>query len=131
LVLPPNRLPATAEEPSYVRAVVGLEKARKWAAAVEGYQTAISRWPQGLSAYIGLSNSYYAQGDLQSARGVLQKTTKLFPEEGVAFNNLAQVLWEQGDKQEALRAARQAVKLGGPLVEQYQKTLDEIQTGKP
>jgi tetratricopeptide (TPR) repeat protein len=131
LVLPPNRLPATAEEPSYVRAVVGLEKAHKWAAAVEGYQTAISRWPQGLSAYIGLSNSYYAQGDLQSARGVLQKTTKLFPEEGVAFNNLAQVLWEQGDKQEALRAARQAVKLGGPLVEQYQKTLDEIQTGKP
>ena len=127
VVLPPNRLPATAGENSYVKAVVGLEKAGQWTAAVKGYKTALSRWPQSLSAHIGLSNSYYAQGDLQSAREVLQKTTILFPEEGVAFNNLAQVLWEQGKKQEAIKAARQAVKLGGPLVEQYQKTLDEIQ----
>ena len=131
VVLPPNRLPATAEESSYVKAVVGLEKARQWTAAVEGYKTALSRWPQSLSAYIGLSNSYYARGDLQSARKVLQKTTILFPEEGVAFNNLAQVLWKQGKKQEAIKAARQAVKLGGPFVEQYQKTLDEIQSDMP
>ena len=128
VVLPPNRLPATAEENSYVKAVMGLEKARQWAAAAEGYKTALRRWPQSFSAYIGLSNSYYARGDLQSARKVLQKTTILFPEEGVAFNNLAQVLWEQGKKQEAIKAARQAVKLGGPFVEQYQKTLDEIQS---
>jgi len=131
VVLPPNRLPATAEEHAYVRAVVGLEKARKWAAAIEGYQTAIGRWPQSLAAHIGLSNSYYRKGDLQSARRELQKTTLLFPEEGVAFNNLAQLLWEQENKQEALKAARRAVQLGGPLVEQYQKTLDEIQTDEP
>ena len=55
----------------------------------------------------------------------------LFPEEGVVFNNLAQVLWEQGNTQEALRAARQAVKLGGPLVEQYRKTLNEILADEP
>ena len=127
LVLPPSQLPATAEEHAYIRALVGLEKARQWAAAAEGYQTALSRWPQSFSAYIGLSNSYYAQGDLKSARDVLQITTTRFPEEGVAFNNLAQVLWEQGNKQEALEAARQAVDLGGPLVEQFRKTLDEIQ----
>jgi len=87
--------------------------------------------PQSLAAHIGLSNSYYRQGDLHSARKVLQKTTLRFPEEAVAFNNLAQVLWEQGNKQEALKAARQAVKLGGPLVEQYQETLDEIQADEP
>ena len=126
VVLPPNRLPATAEEHSYVRALIGLEKARQWTAAVEGYQAAISRWPQNLSAHIGLSNSYYAQEDLQSARRALQEASLLFPEEGVVFNNLAQVLWELGNRQEALRAARQAVKLGGPLVEQYRKTLDAI-----
>ena len=131
VVLPPSRLPATAEEHAYVRAVVGLEKTRQWTAAVEAYQTAIARWPQSLAAHIGLSNSYYRQGDLHSARRVLQKTTIRFPEEAVAFNNLAQVLWEQGNKQEALKAARQAVKLGGPLVEQYQETLDEIQADEP
>ena len=64
---------------------------------------------------------------MKSARKVLQKTTILFPQEGVAFNNLAHVLWKQGKKQEAMKAARQAVRLGGPHVEKYQKTLDEIQ----
>ncbi len=131
LVLPPDRLPATVEEKSWIAAVVGLEKARQWAAAVEGYQTAVQHWPQSFSAHIGLSNSYYAMGDLKSATTVLQKTTDRFPYEGVAFNNLAQVLWEQGEKQQAIKAARQAVKLGGPHVEQFQKTLEEIQTGDP
>jgi hypothetical protein len=128
LVLPPGRLPATAEENSYVKAIVGLERARQWPAAVEGYKTALHRWPQSLAAHIGLSNSYYAQGDLASARTVLQKTTLHFPGEGVAFNNLAHVLWKQGKKQEAIKAARRAVKLGGPHIEKYQQTLEEIQS---
>jgi tetratricopeptide (TPR) repeat protein len=126
VVLPPNRLPATAEENSYIKAVVGLERSKQWPAAVQGYKTALDRWPQSLSAHIGLSNSYYAQGDLPSARKVLQKATILFPDEGVAFNNLAHVLWKQGKKQEAIKAARRAVTLGGPHAAEYQKTLDEI-----
>jgi Tfp pilus assembly protein PilF len=88
----------------------------------------LDRWPQSFSARIGLSKSYYAQGDLESARKVLQKTTSLFPEEGVAFNNLAHVLWKQGKKQEAIKAARRAVMLGGPHAATFQKTLDEIQS---
>lgn len=127
LVLPPDHLPATAEENSYIRAVVGLEKAHQWTAAIVGYKTALLHWPQSFYARIGLSNSYYKLGDLKSAEEVLQKTTRDFPAQGDAFNNLAQVLWEQGKKQEALKAARHAVALGGPRVEQYQKTLAEIQ----
>jgi hypothetical protein len=131
VVLPPDRLPATAEENSYIRSVVGLEKARQWTAAIAGYKTALLRWPQSFSAHIGLSNSYYKEGDLKSAEEVLQKTTRDFPGQGDAFNNLAQVLWEQGKKQQALKAARHAVKLGGPRAEQYQKTLEEIQADTP
>ena len=98
LVLPPDRLPATVEETSWIAAVVGLEKAQQWPAAVKGYRSALHRWPQSFSAHIGLGNSYYAMGDLPSAEDILLKTTKRFPHEGVAFNNLAQVLWEQGKK---------------------------------
>ncbi len=131
VVLPPNRLPATVEEHAWVTAVVGLEKARQWAAAVEGYQTALHRWPQSFSAHIGLGNSYYALGDLKSATTVLQKATDRFPLKGVAFNNLAQVLWEQGKRPEAIKAARQAVALGGPLVEEFHKTIADIQADTP
>ncbi len=127
VVLPPDRLPATAEENSYVKALVGLEKSHQWAAAIVGYQAALDRWPLSFPAHIGLSNGYYALGDLKSAEEVLQNSIKRFPEQGVAFNNLAQVLWEQGKKQEALKAAHHAVTLGGPLVDEFQKTLDQIQ----
>ena len=127
VVLPPDRLPATAEEHSYVDAVMGLERAGQWAAATVGYETALVQWPQSFRAHIGLSNSYYALGELKSAEEVLQKTTRDFPERGDAFNNLAYVLWKQGKREEALRAARHAVRLGGPNVVEYMKTLEEIQ----
>jgi tetratricopeptide (TPR) repeat protein len=130
-ILPPYRLPASADETAYVLAVIGLEKARQWEAAAIGYQTALQHWPHNLSAHIGLSNSLYAQGELKSAETVLRKTTNLFPNEGVAFNNLAQVLWDQGRKQEAIKTARQAVTLGGPFVEQYRQTLDQFQSNEP
>ena len=130
LVLPPSRLPATVTEHTYVSALIGLEKGRQWRAAVEGYHTALARWSDSLPARIGLGNSYYALGELESAKATFREAARRFPTDGLAFNNLAQVLWEQGKQQEALEAARKAVNLGGPLVEVYRKTLEEIQTGK-
>jgi tetratricopeptide (TPR) repeat protein len=131
LVLPPSRLPATATEHNYVSAVLGLEKAQQWQAAIEGYNTALARWPDSLSARMGLGNSYYALGDLVSAEAAFREATIRFPTSGMAYNNLAQVLWERDNRKEALEAARKAVGLGGPLVEEYRRTLKEIQAGKP
>jgi len=131
LVLPPSLLPATATEHNYISAVLGLEKARQWQAAVQGYNTALGRWPDSLPARIGLGNSYYVLGDLESAEAAFREVTRRFPTNGMAYNNLAQVLWEQGNRKEALEAARKAVDLGGPLVEEYRRTLKEIQAGKP
>jgi tetratricopeptide (TPR) repeat protein len=131
LVLPPSRLPATASEQAYVTAVLGLEKTRQWGAAVDAYTTALTRWPDSLTARLGLGNSYYALGDLESAEVAFRAATRRFAADGSAFNNLAQVLWEQGRSQEALAAARRAVELGGPLVEVYRKTLAEIGAGQP
>jgi hypothetical protein len=131
LVLPPTRMPATATEHNYVSAVLGLEKARQWEAALDGYHTALIRWPESLGARMGLGNSYYAFGDLASAEAAFSEATRRHPTDGSAFNNLAQVLWEQGKQEDALEAARRAVELGGPLVDVYKNTLKEIETGKP
>ncbi len=131
LVLPPTRLPATATPGAFVSAVIGLEKAEQWQAAVQGYKTALLRWPENLGAHIGLGNSYYALGDEASAEAAFREATRRFPADGTAFNNLAQVLWERGKRKEALGAARKAVELGGPLVNTYRKTLQQIQAGEP
>lgn len=129
LVLPPSRLPAEVEQQKYVTAVSGLEKARQWQAAVTGYRTALSRWPNDRYAWMGLGNSYYASGDRKAAEDAFREATRRFPSEGAAFNNLAQVLWEQGKSAAALQAARKAVALGGPLIHIYRETLEEIEKG--
>ena len=126
LVLPPSCLPATVRQQKYVAALVGLEKSGSWQAAVVGYRTALSRWPENRLAQMGLGNSYYALGDLKAAETVFRKVIRRYPDEASAYNNLAQVLWEQGNEAEALAAARRAVALDGPLVETYRRTLEDI-----
>jgi tetratricopeptide (TPR) repeat protein len=127
LVLKPTQMPATAKEEVYLNAVLGLEKAGQFRLALSGYQNALTRWPQSLPALMGLGNSYYALGDLKNSEQAFREAARLHPEAGPAYNNLAQVLLEQGRKDGALKAARKAVLLGGPLVTVYQQTLKEIE----
>ena len=107
--------------------VVGLERASQWAAALTAYRTALSRWPESLGAGIGLGNSLYALGDLAGAERAFRNTIRIHPGAAPAFNNLAQVLLEQGRPQEARNAARQSLALGGPHVPEYQQTLMDIE----
>jgi hypothetical protein len=128
VILRPDQFPAVAKEDLFTEAVLGLEKARRFRDAIGGYQTVLARWPDNLPALVGIGNCYYALGELENAETAFRKTIRLHPESGSAFNNLAQILFEQGRKKEALAAARKAVSLGGPLSSVYQKTLKEIQS---
>ena len=96
-------------------------------AATGAYKTAITRWPQSLSAWMGLGNSYYAQGDLSSAASAFNQAMQLYPSNGMPINNLAQVLWEQGKKEKALQAIRHAITLGGPLKSVFEETLQDFE----
>ncbi len=131
MVLEPTQLPVAAEETKYLTAVIGMEKARQFQAAATGYQTALTRWPGSLPALMGLGNSYYALEDLPAAENAFRKVTERYPQAAPAYNNLAQVLLEQGRQREALAAARKAVSLGGPLVSVSKKTLQEIRSKMP
>lgn len=131
VVMPPDRLPASAEPMQYVKAATGLERARQWEAASRSYRTALARWPENVTAWIGLGNSLYALGDLAGAEAALRKAIRIDPESGAALNNLALVLSAQGRRDEALVAARRAIALGGPHAEIYSRTLQEIEEGAP
>jgi hypothetical protein len=124
--MPPGKLPRTAEETSYVLAVLSLERLQRWQDVALAYDTALSRWPDNLVARIGLGNSRYALGDMPGAETAYRRVTRDHPDAAVAFNNLAQVLADQGRLLEAEGAARQAVRLGGPMQEQYEDTLRQI-----
>jgi len=75
---------------------------------------------------MGLGNSRYSLHDLDGSAEAFRRATLLQPENGIAFNNLAQVLNSQGKRKEALAAAQRAVDLGGPLLDNFRQTLEEI-----
>lgn len=129
LVLPPERLPATAEEAPWLTAVAGLERTGQWQGAATGYTAALQRWPENFAAWMGLGNSRYSLRDLAGAAEAFRRAALLAPENGIPHNNLAQILAQQGKQQEAMAAAQRAVELGGPLLDTFRQTLEEIKAG--
>lgn len=127
LVVPPATLPATAEELPWLTSVVGLERVKDWEGAAQGYEVATRRWPDSHDAWIGLGNTRYALGDKPGAAAAFQRATEAKPDSGIAFNNLAVLLNELGRHDEALKAAKTAVSIGGPLIETFKATLKEIE----
>ena len=51
LVLPPTRLPAVATEKDWLEAVIGLERAAQWSAALTAYEAALSSWPDSYAIW--------------------------------------------------------------------------------
>ncbi|WP_319582609.1 PA2778 family cysteine peptidase [uncultured Pseudodesulfovibrio sp.] len=127
MVLPPSRLPATAQEKEWLDGAVGLERANQWTAAEQAYAKAADRWPQSHNAWIGLGNARYSLGNAEGAAKAFRKATEVKPDSGIAFNNLAFVLDQLDRRDEALAAARKAVSLGGPQVETFRQTLSDIE----
>lgn len=127
LVLPPDQMPTERNEVEWLAAVAGLEQAGQWQAAATGYATALSRWETSFAAWMGLGNSRYSLHDLDGSAEAFYQATLLQPENGMAFNNLAHVLAEEGKQDAALAAAQRAVDLGGTFLDTYRQTLEEIE----
>ncbi len=101
LVLPASRLPASATPADYLRSVSALERMGRWAVAESGYRTALARWPDSLAATMGLGVCQYRAGDPAAAEATFRTAIARFPGDGTPYNNLAQLLADQGRIDEA------------------------------
>jgi len=128
LALPPRRLPVSVAVGDYLSAVARLEKTGSPAAARAAYERALERWPDDLTALIGLGNAAHRDGDFEGAEQAFRRATLVHPRSAAAHNNLAQTLAELDRHDEALAEAREAVGLGGPLEDTSIRTLDAIVT---
>ena len=126
VILPADKLPATATAETYLRSIVDLENTQRWRLANTAYQTALTHWPNNLIAQMGLGNTAYQLADLNTAAEAFRNAVSNHPNAAAAHNNLAQVLFEQGKLSEAEKQVRRAVELGGPHLKSYRNTLDEI-----
>ena len=112
VVLPPDRLPATAGERAVLDAAAALERADAPAAAMASYTAILGRWPSSLPGWIGLGNAAYATGDHERAIAAFRAATEHHPRAIAAWQNLAFVLAETGDSQAAAQARARAEALG-------------------
>ena len=126
VVVPPERIPASADEQRWLAAVAALERTGQSAAARSAYRTFLERWPANVNAAIGLANAHHALGELREAEAVLREAALRAPDSVVVLNNLAQTLADQGRYGEALPYAERAVATGGPHADAASQTRNTI-----
>ena len=130
-VTTPEMLPATLNQAEGLKAANGLEQAGQSGAASKTYNSLLDRWPDSLPALMGYGNARYAQGDVETAQRTFRHAVALHPEAAEAWNNLAVSLSEIGRREEALGAAKEAVRLGGPNKAIALETLAELEATAP
>jgi hypothetical protein len=122
VAVPPERIPATAEEKSWLGAIAAFERTGDARGARTAYTTFLKRWPENINARIGLANTHYALGELAQAEAALREAARRDPESVVVLNNLAQTLSDLGRNEEALPVIEKAAAAGGPFAGAVQNT---------
>ena len=118
VALPTTELPATAEPEAMARAIAALERVQPGAAQA-AYRTALARWPTQRALLLGAGNAAYAQQQWSTAEAAYRAATEAHADFADAWNNLADVLWQQRKRAEAQAAIGKAVALGGVRLPQY------------
>jgi tetratricopeptide (TPR) repeat protein len=126
VAVPPDRIPATAEEKSWLSAIAALERTGQARGARAAYTAFLERWPENVNARIGLANTHYALGELAQAEAVLREAARREPDSVVVLNNLAQTLSDLGRHEEALPVIEKAAAAGGSFAGAVQKTRETI-----
>jgi len=127
VALPPGKIPVTADADAYIAAASALEKTVDPEQMEITYSSALSRWPENLSAQIAIGNIAYHEHDLARAETAYRRAVHDHPDSVAALNNLAQTLSDQNRYKEAMEVANEAVGLDGPLALVARKTLADIE----
>ena len=109
VVLPPDRLPAQADEAAVTEARIAFERVAPAPQAALAYRTAWQRWPDSLLLGLGLGNTLYAAGELPEAEAAYARVAQRH-DSAPSWHNLARVRLERRDLTGAHTAAEAAVR---------------------
>src|SRR3989442_620389 len=128
VAVPPDRIPATADESRWLASIAALERAGAASSARTAYASFLKRWPGNINAAVGLANAHHALGELPQAEAVLRQAERRDPASVVVLNNLAQTLSDLGRNEEALPFIERALAAGGPFASAVQETSELIRS---
>lgn len=130
LALPPSKTPHTAKPENFIQSITALQHSSPTTDVHQAYVAAMQRWPDNLITIIAAGNYAYDLGDLTRAEQLFIKASQTHPDSAAAFNNLAQVLSDQGKYDAALEKIMHALQIAGPLKKIMLDTLSEIEQKK-
>jgi hypothetical protein len=122
VVAPPDRIPVTATEDTWLAAVLAMARSGGTDAVTKAYGAALKRWRDNLPAAIGLANEHHARGAFAEAVAVLRSAQRRHPQSVIVINNLAQALSDQGRHAEALAQIEKAEDRQGPFAAEVRST---------
>ncbi|MDZ7684656.1 MAG: PA2778 family cysteine peptidase [Gammaproteobacteria bacterium] len=96
VILTPGQIPASAEPGQYFIAVAALERSGDPAAIRNAWISGLNKWPTDRKLMMGYANHLYQQGDSIAASNQFEQIIDTHPEYAPAYNNLGQLLYEQG-----------------------------------
>ncbi len=111
VIVPPERVPATAGADSFLQTAIDLEQVDQVEIALRAYRTASRRWPQNLLAHSGAGNAAYALGDFIAAESAYRNALEIDAGRADVWNNLAYALAQQGRHEASLEAIGHALVL--------------------
>lgn len=127
VVLPPDRLSATADELAHLTAASMVEKQGLIENSFKAYTAILKRWPQSLGALVGSGNYHFSKGDFPAATRSLSLAIKYHPQSATAWHNLAVAQQKANQIAQAKRSALEAVRLAtDSLKPQYRASLKEL-----
>lgn len=92
VVLPPGKIPATAEPLAYMQAVHALEQTGKIEQALIANRVAAKHWADDRTVLMAWGNAEYGAGYLEQAEHAFRQVIDHYPAAVDAWNNLAYVL---------------------------------------
>lgn len=126
VVRPNGPIPEISTLSEWLQESNGLERAGHQPAALMAFDLAARHWPDASAPLISSANIMIDTNRLQDAKTLLQMAVRRAPDNPLALNNLADVLFRLGLFEEAESHALKAVEAGGATVDTSRKTLTEI-----
>lgn len=126
VVLMPGVLPVETDVARVMAAAAPFEQSGKANISLAIYRRAAERWPDEIAPQLGVANSLYVKGRLKSADQAYRKVIAKFPNDPVAYNNLALVLAKRKHWKSAQTMINKALKIGGPHNEEFLDTQRQI-----
>lgn len=124
VMLPSDRIPATATPLSFQSTIEDLISIGKNTLALRAYTSALLKWPDAAHLHIGLGNLHYQLANFSLAAASFENAISTNPKQAFAWNNLAYSLANQGCE-DAINAAKCATKLR-PQTRAFSSTMSDV-----